>query len=135
VKNPGVLFLCVHNAGRSQMGAGWMRHFGGDQVRVFSAGSAPARQLNPAAVEAMAEEGIDIAAAQPLHWTEALLQEVEVVVSMGCGDVCPVYPGKRYVDWPLDDPAGRGLEMVRKVRDQIKTHVLVLLDELCPEGV
>ena len=112
-----------------------MRHFGGDQVRVFSAGSAPARQLNPAAVEAMAEEGIDIAAAQPLHWTEALLQEVEVVISMGCGDVCPVYPGKRYVDWPLDDPAGRGLEMVRKVRDQIKTHVLVLLDELCPEGV
>ncbi|HIG25543.1 MAG TPA: arsenate reductase ArsC [Acidimicrobiia bacterium] len=135
MKNPGVLFLCVHNAGRSQMGAGWMCHFGGDQVRVFSAGSAPARQLNPAAVEAMAEEGIDIAAAQPLHWTEALLQEVEVVVSMGCGDVCPVYPGKRYVDWPLDDPAGQDLDMVRQVREQIKMNVLSLLDELMVEAV
>ncbi len=112
-----------------------MCHFGGDQVRVFSAGSAPARQLNPAAVEAMAEEGIDIAAAQPLHWTEALLQEVEVVVSMGCGDVCPVYPGKRYVDWPLDDPAGQDLDMVRQVREQIKMNVLSLLDELMVEAV
>jgi arsenate reductase (thioredoxin) len=112
-----------------------MRHLGGDQVRVFSAGSAPASQLNPAAVEVMAEEGIDIAAAQPQRWTEALLQEVEVVVSMGCGDACPVYPGKRYVDWPLDDPAGQGLDMVRKVRDQIKTNVLTLLDELKAEAV
>ena len=112
-----------------------MRHFGGDQVRVFSAGSAPARQLNPAAVEAMAEVGIDITAAQPQRWTESLLQEVEVVISMGCGDACPVYPGKRYVDWPLDDPAGQDLDMVRQVREQIKMNVLSLLDELMVEAV
>jgi arsenate reductase (thioredoxin) len=135
VKNPGVLFLCVHNAGRSQMGAGWMRHFGGDRVRVFSAGSAPASQLNASAVAAMAEVGIDITAAQPQRWTESLLQEVEVVISMGCGDACPVYPGKRYVDWPLDDPAGQDLDMVRQVREQIKMNVLSLLDELMVEAV
>ncbi|MDE0928787.1 MAG: arsenate reductase ArsC [Acidimicrobiales bacterium] len=135
MKNPGVLFLCVHNAGRSQMGAGWMRHFGGDRVRVFSAGSAPASQLNASAVAAMAEVGIDITAAQPQRWTESLLQEVEVVISMGCGDACPVYPGKRYVDWPLDDPAGQDLDMVRQVREQIKMNVLSLLDELMVEAV
>ncbi len=127
---PGVLFLCVHNAGRSQMGAGFMRSLGGDNVRVFSGGSEPAAKVNPSAVEAMREVGIDIADNVPQKWSMEMLHEVDVVVTMGCGDTCPYIPGKRYVDWPLDDPAGRGVDAVRPIRDQIKTLVEALLSEL-----
>jgi protein-tyrosine-phosphatase len=127
---PGVLFLCVHNAGRSQMGAGFMRSLGADRVRVFSGGSEPASKVNPSAVEAMHEVGIDIADYVPQKWSMEMLHEVDVVVTMGCGDTCPYIPGKRYVDWPLDDPAGQGVESVRPIRDQIKTLVETLLTEL-----
>jgi len=127
---PGVLFLCVHNAGRSQMGAGFMRSLGADNVRVFSGGSEPASQVNPSAVLAMREVGIDIADYVPQKWSMEMLHEVDVVVTMGCGDACPYIPGKRYVDWPLDDPAGQGVESVRPIRDQIKTLVESLLTEL-----
>jgi len=127
---PGVLFLCVHNAGRSQMGAGFMRSLGADNVRVFSGGSEPASKVNPSAVEAMREVGIDIANYVPQKWSMEMLHEVDVVVTMGCGDTCPYIPGKRYVDWPLDDPAGQGVESVRPIRDQIKTLVESLLNEL-----
>ncbi len=127
---PTVLFLCVHNAGRSQMAAGWLRHLGQDRVRVLSAGSEPAEHVNPAAVEAMAEVGIDIAGARPERWTEATLEATDVVVTMGCGDACPVLPGKRYVDWPLEDPAGKGVETVRPIRDQIRERVEGLMREL-----
>jgi arsenate reductase len=127
---PGVLFLCVHNAGRSQMGAGFMRSLGADNVRVFSGGSEPASQVNPSAVLAMSEVGIDIADYVPQKWSMEMLHEVDVVVTMGCGDTCPYIPGKRYVDWPLDDPAGQGVESVRPIRDQIKTLVESLLTEL-----
>ena len=127
---PGVLFLCVHNAGRSQMGAGFMRSLGGENVRVFSGGSEPALKVNPSAVEAMREVGIDIADYVPQKWSMEMLHEVDVVVTMGCGDTCPYIPGKRYVDWPLDDPAGQGVDAVRPIRDQIKTLVETLLSEL-----
>jgi protein-tyrosine-phosphatase len=127
---PGVLFLCVHNAGRSQMGAGFMRSLGADRVRVFSGGSEPASKVNPSAVEAMREVGIDIADYVPQKWSMEMLHDVDVVVTMGCGDTCPYIPGKRYVDWPLDDPAGQGVESVRPIRDQIKTLVETLLTEL-----
>lgn len=127
---PTVLFLCVHNAGRSQMAAGFLRHLGEERVQVLSAGSEPAEQVNPAAVEAMAERGIDIAAAQPQRWTEDDLEATDVVVTMGCGDACPVYPGIRYRDWELADPAGRDLEEVRRIRDDIDLLVCDLLDEL-----
>lgn len=127
---PGVLFLCVHNAGRSQMGAGFMRSLGADRVRVFSGGSEPASKVNPSAVEAMREVGIDIANYVPQKWSMEMLHYVDVVVTMGCGDTCPYIPGKRYVDWPLDDPAGQGVESVRPIRDQIKTLVESLLTEL-----
>ena len=127
---PGVLFLCVHNAGRSQMGAGFMRSLGGDNVRVFSGGSEPAAKVNPSAVEAMREVGVDIADNVPQKWSMEMLHEVDVVVTMGCGDTCPYIPGKRYVDWPLDDPAGQGVDAVRTIRDQIKTLVEALLSEL-----
>jgi len=127
---PGVLFLCVHNAGRSQMGAGFMRSLGAGSVRVFSGGSEPAAKVNPSAVEAMREVGIDIADNVPQKWSMEMLHEVDVVVTMGCGDTCPYIPGKRYVDWPLDDPAGQGVEAVRPIRDQIKTLVESLLTEL-----
>jgi protein-tyrosine-phosphatase len=127
---PGVLFLCVHNAGRSQMGAGFMRSLGADRVRVFSGGSEPASKVNPSAVEAMHEVGIDIADYVPQKWSMEMLHEVDVVVTMGCGDTCPYIPGKRYVDWPLDDPAGQGVDAVRPIRDQIKTLVESLLTEL-----
>ena len=127
---PGVLFLCVHNAGRSQMGAGFMRSLGADRVRVFSGGSEPASKVNPSAVEAMREVGIDIADYVPQKWSMEMLHDVDVVVTMGCGDTCPYIPGKRYVDWPLDDPAGKGVESVRPIRDQIKTLVESLLTEL-----
>jgi arsenate reductase len=127
---PGVLFLCVHNAGRSQMGAGFMRSLGAGSVRVFSGGSEPAAKVNPSAVEVMREVGIDIADNVPQKWSMEMLHEVDVVVTMGCGDTCPYIPGKRYVDWPLDDPAGQGVDAVRPIRDQIKTLVEALLSEL-----
>jgi arsenate reductase (thioredoxin) len=127
---PTVLFLCVHNAGRSQMAAGWLRHLGEDRVNVLSAGSAPADQINPAAVEAMAEVGIDIAANQPRTWSEADLEATDVVITMGCGDACPILPGKRYLDWELVDPAGKGVDAVRPIRDEIEQRVRGLLDEL-----
>lgn len=130
VRIPGVLFLCVHNAGRSQMGAGFMRSLGGDNVRVLSGGSEPASKVNPSAVEAMREVGIDIADYVPQKWSMEMLHEVDVVVTMGCGDTCPYIPGKRYVDWPLDDPAGQGVNAVRPIRDQIKALVETLLSEL-----
>ena len=130
---PGVLFLCVHNAGRSQMGAGWLRHLAGDRIRVLSAGSAPNEAVNPTAVEAMAEAGVDISSNRPQLWTEAMVRDVDVVVSMGCGDECPVYPGARRLDWQLEDPAGQGVEMVRGVRDEIRTLVGELLEDLLDE--
>ncbi len=127
---PGVLFLCVHNAGRSQMAAGWMRQLGGDRVDVYSGGSEPGDQVNPSAVAAMAERGIDISQAVPQPWNDEMLSATDVVVTMGCGDTCPVYPGKRYVDWELEDPAGKGVEDVRPVRDEIERRVRGLLAEL-----
>ena len=129
-ETPTVLFVCVHNAGRSQMAAGWLRHLAGDRVQVLSAGSAPADSLNPAAVEAMAEVGIDIATQQPKLLSDAAVQESDVVITMGCGDACPFYPGKRYEDWELDDPAGKGIESVRPIRDEIKRRVEDLIASL-----
>jgi arsenate reductase len=129
---PTVLFVCVHNAGRSQMAAGYLQHLAGDSVEVLSAGSAPADQVNPVAVEAMAEEGIDIAAAQPKVLTTEAVQESDVVITMGCGDACPYFPGKRYEDWELDDPAGQGIDAVRPIRDEIRSRVETLLAELVP---
>ena len=126
----GVLFLCVHNAGRSQMAAGWLRHLSSDQIPVYSAGSTPGAEINPVAVEAMAEVGIDISGAEPQHWTEEMIGEVDVVVTMGCGDICPVYANKRYLDWELDDPAGCDLAMVRGVRDEIGRRVDALLADM-----
>ena len=127
---PGVLFLCVHNAGRSQMAYGWFDHLAGDRARVWSAGSEPAAQVNPAAIAAMAEVGIDISARQPQRWTDDLLAQTDVVVTMGCGDACPVVPGVRYEDWPLDDPAGLGVDAVRPIRDEIERRVRDLLARL-----
>ena len=128
-ETPAVLFLCVHNAGRSQMAAGWMRHLGAGRVDVYSAGSAPGEQVNPTAVAAMAEKGIDISAAEPRRWTDAEVRAADVVITMGCGDECPVFPGTRYLDWELDDPHGQDLEMVRTVRDDIEGRVRGLLHE------
>jgi len=130
VSAPTVLFVCVHNAGRSQMAAGYLRHLAGDRVRVLSAGSEPADAVNPAAVAAMAEEGIDIAAARPELLDPDAVRASDVVVTMGCGDACPVFPGKRYEDWELDDPAGRGVADVRPIRDAIRAHVEALIAEL-----
>ena len=127
---PSVLFVCVHNAGRSQMAAGYLEALGGGRVEVRSAGSAPADQVNPAAVEAMAEEGIDLAAASPKFLTTEAVQASDVVITMGCGDACPVFPGKRYEDWALEDPAGKGVESVRPIRDDIKRRVVELLTSL-----
>ena len=127
---PSVLFVCVHNAGRSQMAAGWLRHLAGDRVQVLSAGSAPARSINPVAVEAMAEVGIDIAGNQPRLLSDAAVQESDVVITMGCGDACPFHPGKRYEDWALDDPAGQGIESVRPIRDEIRARVEALITSL-----
>ena len=125
---PGILFLCVHNAGRSQMAAGFARQHQG--VRVYSGGSEPADSVNPVAVGAMAEVGIDIAGYVPMRFTDEVLREVDVVVTMGCGDACPFIPGKRYIDWPLDDPKGRGIEDVRRIRDEIRALVDGLVAEL-----
>ena len=125
-----VLFVCVHNAGRSQMAAGYLQHLGGDRVVVLSAGSAPADGINATAVAAMAEDGIDITAARPKVLTTEAVQESDVVITMGCGDACPIFPGKRYEDWQLDDPAGQGIESVRVIRDDIKRRVEALLASL-----
>ncbi|MEV0633160.1 arsenate reductase ArsC [Nonomuraea wenchangensis] len=127
---PSVLFVCVHNAGRSQMAAGWLTHLAAGRIEVRSAGSAPAEQVNPIAVEAMREVGIDITGEQPKVLTMDAVQSSDAVITMGCGDACPVFPGKRYEDWQLDDPAGQGIEMVRQVRDEIRTRVERLLTEL-----
>ncbi len=132
MSNPTVLFVCIHNAGRSQMAAGYLRHLGGDRVDVLSAGSAPAGSINPVAVQAMAEEGIDIAAEQPKILTTDAVKTSDVVITMGCGDTCPFYPGKRYEDWVLDDPAGQGIEAVRPIRDEIRRRVENLVEELLP---
>jgi arsenate reductase (thioredoxin) len=127
---PTVLFVCVHNAGRSQMAAGFLQHLAGDRVEVLSAGSEPVDRINPAAVAAMAEVGIDLADATPKLLTDSAVQQADVVVTMGCGDSCPSYPGKRYEDWPLDDPAGRGVEAVRPIREEIRVHVEALVADL-----
>ncbi|TQS45338.1 arsenate reductase ArsC [Cryptosporangium phraense] len=127
---PSVLFVCVHNAGRSQMAAGWVAHLAGDTVEVRSAGSAPAESINPVAVEVMREVGIDITDQNPKLLTVDAVQASDAVVTMGCGDACPVFPGKRYEDWALTDPAGQGIEVVRQVRDEIRLRVEKLLAEL-----
>jgi arsenate reductase len=127
-----VLFVCVHNAGRSQMAAGFMRELGKDRVEVLSAGSAPKDSINPVAVAAMAELGIDIANQSPKVLTVDAVQSSDAVITMGCGDVCPIFPGKRYEDWVIDDPAGQGIESVRAIRDEIKLRVEKLLVELLP---
>ena len=132
---PSVLFVCVHNAGRSQMAAGWLRHLAGDAVEVRSAGSLPGDQVNPAAVEAMAEVGIDISDQRPKVLTTEAVESSDVVITMGCGDVCPVFPGKRYLDWQLEDPAGKGVESVRPIRDEIEQRIRGLLASLDIEPV
>jgi len=135
MSKPSVLFVCIHNAGRSQMAAAYLNHLGGGQVAVRSAGSAPADQVNPAAVEAMLEEGIDMSAETPKILTIEAVEASDVVITMGCGDTCPFYPGKRYEDWVLDDPAGQGVDAVRPIRDEIKRRVLDLLASLGVEPV
>ena len=130
--NPSVLFLCTHNAGRSQMAAGWMRHYGGDQVAVFSGGSQPRDEVNSVAVEAMSEKGIDISEEVPQPWADEVVRAADVVVSMGCSDVCPIYPGRRYVDWDLDDPSGQPIDVVRRIRDELEVRVQGLLAEMVP---
>ncbi|MFE0146440.1 arsenate reductase ArsC [Nonomuraea sp. NPDC059007] len=129
---PSVLFVCVHNAGRSQMAAGWLRELAGDQIEVRSAGSAPADQINPVAVEAMREAGIEITGVQPKVLTTDVVAASDVVITMGCGDACPIFPGKRYEDWKLSDPAGQGIDAVRAIRDEIKNRVEKLLADLLP---
>ena len=129
---PTVLFVCVHNAGRSQMAAGYLRHLAGDRVQVLSAGSEPKDQINPIAVEAMAEEGIHIANNTPKILSDEAVQASDVVITMGCGDACKFYPGKRYEDWKLDDPAGQGIEAVRVIRDDIKGRIEQLISEIAP---
>lgn len=129
-KKPTVLFVCVHNAGRSQMAAGFMEHHGGGRVEVLSAGSAPKESINPIAVAAMLEKGIDIANRKPKVLTTESVQASDVVITMGCGDACPFFPGKRYEDWVLEDPAGQNLDFVRRVRDQIEVRVLKLISQI-----
>ena len=129
---PAVLFLCVHNAGRSQMAAGFLRHHAGDWIDVYSGGSSPADSVNSVAVEAMAELDIDITGNQPQRWTEEIVKECDVIVSMGCGDECPIYPGTRFDEWELTDPAGQGIELVRQVRDEMHDHVRQLIESLQP---
>ena len=131
-QKPTVLFVCVHNAGRSQMAAGYLRDLAGDRVDVLSAGSEPKDQINPVAIDAMAEEGIDIAGNTPKILTVDAVKESDVVITMGCGDACPIFPGKRYEDWELEDPAGKDLETVRRVRDDIRRRVESLITEIAP---
>jgi protein-tyrosine-phosphatase len=131
-EKPTVLFVCVHNAGRSQMAAGFLQALAGDRVEVLSAGSSPADEINPVAVAAMAEEDIDIAGGRPKILTADAVKESDVVVTMGCGDACPIFPGKRYEDWVLDDPAGQGIDAVRSIRDEIRARVEALIGELLP---
>jgi arsenate reductase len=131
---PSILFVCIHNAGRSQMAAGWLRHLAGDRVEVRSAGSEPADQINPAAVEAMREVGIDITAQTPKRLEHKTAQDSDVIITMGCGDTCPIFPGKRYEDWKLDDPAGKGVEDVRPIRDEIRLRIENLLADLIPSA-
>ncbi|MGW7499836.1 arsenate reductase ArsC [Streptomyces luteogriseus] len=128
-----VLFVCVHNAGRSQMAAGFLQHLAGDRVEVRSAGSIPGDQVNPAAVEAMAEAGVDISAAQPKILTTEAVQASDYVITMGCGDACPIFPGKKYLDWALEDPAGKGVDAVRPIRDEIKARIEALIAEIDAE--
>jgi arsenate reductase (thioredoxin) len=127
---PAVLFLCTHNAGRSQMAMGFFKHLAGGQADVYSGGSEPADEMNPAAIAAMAEKSIDIATEHPERWTMAMLEAVDVVITMGCGDSCPVLPGRRYEEWVLSDPAGQPLEAIRPIRDEIEQRVRTLLDQL-----
>ena len=129
---PSVLFVCVHNAGRSQMAAGYLQHLAGDRVTVFSAGSEPKDQINPIAIEAMAEEGIDIANNVPKILTVQSVVDSDVVITMGCGDVCPIYPGKRYEDWALADPAGQRIDSVRAIRNEIRGRIEALIAEIAP---
>lgn len=129
---PSVLFVCVHNAGRSQMAAAFLNHLAGDRVEVRSAGSAPADTINPAVIEAMAEVGIDISAETPKVLTTETVRSSDVVITMGCGDACPIFPGKRYEDWVLDDPAGQDLEVVRPIRDAIHARIQTLIGEIAP---
>ncbi len=131
---PTVLFLCVHNAGRSQMALGWFNHLAGDRAIAWSGGSEPAREINSAAIEAMAEVGIDIGGEYAKPWTDEIVQAADVVITMGCGDACPIYPGKRYEDWELDDPADADLDRVRRIRDEIEVRVRRLLDEMAPHA-
>ncbi|GHH12405.1 arsenate reductase ArsC [Streptomyces rubradiris] len=131
-RQPSVLFVCVHNAGRSQMAAAFLTHLAGDRVQVRSAGSAPAGTVNPAVVEALAEVGIDISAEVPKVLTVEAVQASDVVITMGCGDTCPVFPGKRYLDWRLPDPAGQGVDAVRPIRDEIEERVRALITEIAP---
>ena len=130
---PTVLFVCVHNAGRSQMAAGFLQHLSGGNVRVLSAGSQPAGSVNPSAVTAMAEEGIDISGKVPELLQTSAVRESDVVITMGCGDACPIFPGKRYEDWELPDPAGKDIDAVRLIRDDIKARVVALVSELLPQ--
>ncbi|MFF2390140.1 arsenate reductase ArsC [Agromyces sp. NPDC058104] len=132
-EKPTVLFVCVHNAGRSQMAAGFLRELAGDRVDVLSAGSEPKHRINPVAVQAMAEEGIDITNNVPKVLTTEAVRDSDVVITMGCGDACPIFPGKRYEDWKLDDPAGQDIEAVRPIRDEIRGRVEALLAELVPQ--
>ena len=127
---PTVLFLCVHNAGRSQMALGWFNHLAGDRAVAWSGGSEPGNEVNPAAIAAMEEIGIDISREFPKPWTDEIVQAADVVITMGCGDACPIFPGKRYEDWVLDDPAGQDLDTVRRIRDEIDARVAKLLSEL-----
>ena len=134
VTRPTVLFLCVHNAGRSQMALGWFTHLAGDRAIAWSGGSEPGSEVNPAAVAAMREVGIDITGEYPKPWTDEIVQASDVVVTMGCGDACPIFPGKRYEDWTLEDPAGQSVEAVRPIRDDIERRVRALLDDLGVEA-
>src|SRR3954452_1233051 len=133
-ERPEVLFVCVHNAGRSQMAAGLLQREAGDRIRGVSAGSEPADQLSPAVVQAMDEIGIDISAERPKELEDGMVRESDVVITMGCGDACPIYPGKRYEDWELEDPAGKNLETVRGIRDEIASRIDALIGELSPAG-
>ena len=129
---PTVMFVCVHNAGRSQMAAGYLQHFAGDRIAVLSSGTMPADQLHPVVIEAMAEEGIDLSDRQPAVLTVDDVKASDVVITMGCGDACPIFPGKRYLDWALDDPARQPIERVREIRNEIRELVLGLIDEVAP---